>query len=50
MEVHWDRRTLDQLRAKAGHLEAKINELIADIGDAGKGAGGTDAAHNLPAP
>ena len=50
MEVHWGRRALQQLRAKAGRLEAKINELMADVGDADKGVGGTDAAPEFPVP
>ena len=50
MEAHWSRRALDQLKVTAGHIEAKLNELIADIGDASKEAGGADAAPELSTP
>ena len=50
VEVHRGKRALKQLKAKVDCLEANINELMADIGDAGKGTGGADAAVKLPAP
>ena len=38
-EVHRGKRALEQLKANIGHLEDNINELVANIGDVGKGTG-----------
>ena len=50
IELHWVKRALEQLVARVGRLEASINELMAEVGEVGKGAGGAGAVTEFPAP
>ena len=50
VEVQQDKRALEQLKAKVGHLEANINEFMVHIGDISKGTGGAGAVVELSTP
>ena len=50
IEPHRGKRALEQLVAKVGRLEASINELMAEVGEVGQGAGGAGAVTEFPAP
>ena len=44
VEVHRGKRALEHMKVKFGCLETNINELMEDVGVAGEGTGGADAA------